>query len=97
MNFWEQVGAVLAECKREGLPFDGEDGAWFKAMRSIFPERKTATPKVVRLELAKERDLLRECKPFFRASYENREVTVEEFEAASVRTEKRLDALLAAA
>lgn len=97
MNFWEQVGAILAECKREGLPFDGEHGAWFKAMRSLFPERRTAIPKVVRLELEKERDLLREVKPFFHAAYEDRPVSAEEFEAASLRTEKRLDSLLAAA
>ena len=96
MNFWEQVGAILRECKAEGLPFDGEHGAWFKALRSLFPERRTAIPKVVRLELEKERDLLRECKPFFQAAYEDRDVTAEEFEAASVKTEKRLDALLAA-
>ena len=41
-----------------------------------------------------DRDLLRECKPFLRAAYEDREVTVAEFEAARNRAEKRLDAAL---
>jgi hypothetical protein len=94
MDPWEQVSAVLAEAKREGLPWDE---AWFKAMRSLSPERTATVSQQLRDALAEERDLMREVKPWWRAAYEGREVTVDEFERASEKTEKRIDSLLAAA
>jgi len=94
MEPWQQVSVVLAESKRQGLPWDD---AWFNALRSLSPERTKTVSIVARDALAAERDLMREVKPWFRAAYEGREVTVEEFETASALTEKRLDLVLCAA
>lgn len=66
-------------------------------MRSLSPERTTVYGPLVRKGLAEDRDLLRECEPWLRAAYENRDVTVDEFEKAQARTERRLDAVMALA
>ena len=94
MDPWQQVSTVLAEAKRKGLPWDD---AWFKAMRSLSPEKTSTVSPTVRKVLAVERDLMREVRPWFRAAYEDREVMVDEFEKASALTEKRLDSVLCAA
>lgn len=94
MNPWEQVGLVLAESKREGLPWEE---AWFKALRTLSPEKTTGYGPTVHDALALERDLMREVRPWFQAAYEDREVTADEFDVAVARTEKRLDQLLAVA
>jgi hypothetical protein len=91
LNPWEQVTLVLTESKREGLPWDD---AWFKAMRTLSPEKTTGYGPLVRKGLEEERDLLRECRPWLQAAYEDREVTVAEFERASVEAEKRLDSIM---
>ena len=81
----------MAEAKRDRTPWEE---AWFKAIRTLSPERTTGYGPFIRKALEEDRDLLRECKPFLRAAYEDREVTVAEFEAARNRAEKRLDAAL---
>lgn len=90
---WEEVTKALTDAKREGLSWER---AWPKAMRSLSPEKMIGLPQELRDDLAAERDLMREVKPWFRAAYEDREVTVEEFERASEATERRLDAVLVA-
>lgn len=92
MDPWEQVSSVLAEAKRRGAPWDL---AWLWAMRAFCPPR-TCTPQL-RAALEQERELLHEVRPWWQASYEGREVTVEEFEHSADQAEKRLDSLLVAA
>jgi hypothetical protein len=94
VNPWEQVGAVLAEAKKEGMPW-GE--AWDRLMELFSWRPRTGYGPLIRDELATDRDLLRECKPWLQAAYEDREVTVPEWEQASASAEKRLDDLMAPA
>lgn len=89
MQVWQQVFAILAEAKREGLAFEA---AWYRAMEALKPE--ISCPMHIRRVLDEERDLLREGKPFWKAAYENRDLSAKEFESASAETEKRLDAVL---
>ncbi len=89
MKAWQQVFAILAEAKRDGLAFEA---AWYRAMESLKPER--SCPPHIRKVLDEERDLLREGKPFWRAAYENRDLAAEELERASAEVEKRLDSVL---
>lgn len=92
---WTQVRAVLASAKSEGLPFDGpegvfsQEGAWFWAMRAISAPR-TASPAVI-AEIEDSRKMIHEAKTFFRAAYENREMTGAELDLAFSLAEKRLD------
>ncbi len=90
MPAWERVGAVLAEAKRDGVPWEA---AWFKAMETLKPTRKCST--AIRESLSRERELLRETKPWWRAGYEDGEVSAEEAAAAQSAAEKRLTAELA--
>jgi len=95
VNPWEQIGRVLAEAKRNRLPWNA---AWREAMRTLSPER-TGGPGIdlVKDELAKERELQKELAPFWRAAYEDREPTLEEWEKASKQIERRLDEMFAPA
>jgi hypothetical protein len=92
MDPWEQVSAVLAEAKRKGWPWDL---AWLNAMRTFCPPRTASVQYQAAMQ--QERDLLHELRPWWQASYEGRDVTIEEFERASDLAEKRLDSLLVAA
>jgi hypothetical protein len=96
LNPWEQIGRVLAEAKRNGLPWNA---AWNRAMRCFSPERTdgAADLELVRLELEKEREIQKELVPFWRAAYEDRDPTVAEWEKASKQIERRLDDLFAVA
>jgi hypothetical protein len=90
---WEQIGIVLAEAKRQRLPWNA---AWREAMRTLSPERTdgAAHMEIVRAVLGRDRDLMREIAPFWRANYEGREVTLAEFDKMTKLCEQRLDALL---
>lgn len=93
---WEQIGLVLAEAKRQQLPWNA---AWQRAMRALSPERMEGSDymEFVASDLAEERDLAREIAPFWRAAYEGREVTIAEFDKMTKLCEQRLDQLLAPA
>lgn len=69
--------------------------AWLNAMRSFCPPR-TANP-AVHAYFEAERALMHEVKPWWQAAFENRDVTVQEFEVAAAKSEKRLDGLMTAA
>jgi hypothetical protein len=87
-----KVCLVLMEAKKAGMPWEQ---AWLNAMRSFSPPR-TCGPSL-RATMEIERSLIREVKPWFQAAYEDRDVSVSEFERASARSEKRLDSLMALA
>ncbi len=88
----QKAGRILAEAKRAGMPWNQ---AWLNAMRSFSPPR-TADPGVLAY-FESERALMHEMKPWWQSAFEDREVTVEEFESAAAQSEKRLDAVLATA
>jgi hypothetical protein len=85
-----KVRMVLIEAKKAGMPWEQ---AWLNAMRSFSPPR-TCGPGL-RATMEVERSLIREVKPWFQAAYEDRDVSIDEFERASARAEKRLDSLMA--
>lgn len=69
------------------------EDAWYKGMEGLKPP--VNTPKAMRLSMAEDRALLQETKPWWQAAYEGREVTIEEYEQALTRTERRWDQTLA--
>ncbi len=94
MNPWEKAGEFLATAKEEGLPWEF---AWERLMELFTWRPRTGYGPLIRDELATDRALLRECKPWWQAAYQDREVTVDEWEQASASAEKRLDALMTSA
>ena len=86
---------ILVGCKEEGLSFES---AWRTVMRAFSPpQEEQAYGRYVAPAFEADRQLLRELRPHYQAAYEDREVTIAEFEAASDQTERRLDRLLVAA
>lgn len=92
MEPWEKARAVLVEAKAEGMEWER---AWLNAMRAFCPPR--TAPAEVHEYFEVERALQHELKPWWQSAYENRDMTVEEFEKASSQVEKRLDELFSAA